>query len=169
MDFIFIKSSKAGKEDYGSIYARVRTGKANMKVVTGFTIKQLEWEKYRSLQYTSSALMSSIGIKYGQFAQVLAGKGGILVRCFLDVAFCLLVGAGYVALALEFLSGFRFFHLLGLLCGLFLYEKSFHKTVAFFGKMVYNAHVKVIQKQKDRALWKQRNNPSPRKKPRGSQ
>ena len=29
-------------------------------------------EKYRSLQYTSSALMSSIGIKYGQFAQVLA-------------------------------------------------------------------------------------------------
>ena len=56
MDFIFIKSSKAGKEDYGSIYARVRTGKVNMKVVTGFTIKQLEWEKYRSLQYTSSAL-----------------------------------------------------------------------------------------------------------------
>ena len=72
MDFIFIKSSKAGKEDFGSIYARVRTGKANIKVVTGFTIKQLEWEKYRSLQYTSSALMSSIGIKYGQFAQVLA-------------------------------------------------------------------------------------------------
>ena len=72
MDFIFIKSSKTGKEDYGSIYARVRSGKANMKVVTGFTIKQLEWEKYRSLQYTSSALMSSIGIKYGQFAQVLA-------------------------------------------------------------------------------------------------
>ena len=98
-----------------------------------------------------------------------AGKGGILVRCFLDVVFCLLVGAGYVALALEFLSGFRFFHLLGMLCGLLLYEKSFHKTVAFFGKMVYNAHVKVIRKQKDRALWKQRNNPSPRKKPRGSQ
>lgn len=72
MDFIFIKSSKAGKEDFGSVYARVRTDKANVKAVTGFTIKQLEWEKYRSLQYTSSALMSSIGIKYGQFAQVLA-------------------------------------------------------------------------------------------------
>lgn len=71
-DFIFIKSSKAGKEDFGSVYARVRTGKANVKTVTGFTIRQLEWEKYRSLQYTSSALMSSIGIKYGQFAQVLA-------------------------------------------------------------------------------------------------
>ena len=50
----------------------MRTGKANVKTVTGFTIRQLEWEKYRSLQYTSSALMSSIGIKYGQFAQVLA-------------------------------------------------------------------------------------------------
>ncbi len=72
MDFIFIKSSKVGKEDFGSVYARVRTGKANVKTVTGFTIRQLEWEKYRSLQYTSSALMSSIGIKYGQFAQVLA-------------------------------------------------------------------------------------------------
>ena len=72
MDFIFIKSSKAGKEDFGSVYARVRTGKTNVKTVTGFTIRQLEWEKYRSLQYTSSALMSSIGIKYGQFAQVLA-------------------------------------------------------------------------------------------------
>ena len=72
MDFIFVKSAKAGKEDFGSVYARVRTGKANMKAVTGFIIRQLEWEKYRSLQYTSSALMSSIGIKYGQFAQVLA-------------------------------------------------------------------------------------------------
>lgn len=41
MDFIFIKSSKAGKEDYGSIYARVRTGKANMKVATGFTSSSL--------------------------------------------------------------------------------------------------------------------------------
>ena len=60
MDFIFVKSAKAGKEDFGSVYARVRTGKANMKAVTGFTIRQLEWEKYRSLQYTSSALMSSI-------------------------------------------------------------------------------------------------------------
>ena len=26
MDFIFVKSAKAGKEDFGSVYARVRTG-----------------------------------------------------------------------------------------------------------------------------------------------
>lgn len=39
MDFIFVKSAKAGKEDFGSVYARVRTGKANMKAVTGFTIR----------------------------------------------------------------------------------------------------------------------------------
>ena len=80
MDFIFIKSSKAGKEDYGSIYARVRSGKANMKVVTGFTIKQLEWEKYRSLQYTSSALMSSIG--YGLAQSPREDKGGIRANGF---------------------------------------------------------------------------------------
>ena len=39
MDFIFIKSSKAGKEDFGSVYARVRTGKANVKTVTGWKIQ----------------------------------------------------------------------------------------------------------------------------------
>lgn len=72
MDFLFIKSSRLGKEDFGAIYARVRRGKTNMKIVTGFTIKRHEWEKYRSLQFTSSALMASIGIKYGQFAQILA-------------------------------------------------------------------------------------------------
>ena len=67
MDFIFIKSSKKGKEDFGSIYARVRTGKANMKIVTGFAIKQLEWEKYRSLQYTSSALMLEKPLNFAPF------------------------------------------------------------------------------------------------------
>ena len=109
------------------------------------------------------------GLLYEPFRAFRPSKiGGILVRCFLDVVFCLLVGAGYLALALEFLSGFRFFHLLGLLCGLLLYEKSFHKTVAFFGEMVYNAIVRFIQKQKDRAPWKKRNDPSHRKKPRGS-
>lgn len=72
MDFIFVKSTKVGKGDFGSVYARIRSGKTNSKIVVGFTIKNTEWEKYRSLQFTSSALMSSIGIKYGQFAQVLA-------------------------------------------------------------------------------------------------
>lgn len=98
----------------------------------------------------------------------LRGRLRLLI-IFLDLLFCLFIGAGYLALSLAFCGKFRLFHLFGIASGIFLYEKSFHKTVAFFGKMVYNAHVKVIRKQKDRALWKQRNNPSPRKKPRGSQ
>lgn len=40
MDFIFVKLTKAGKEDFGSVYARVRKGRTNIKVVTGFTIRQ---------------------------------------------------------------------------------------------------------------------------------
>lgn len=72
MDFIFIKSSKTEKKDFCSMYAHVHTDKANIKVVTDFTIKQLKWNKCSSLQYTPSALMSSIGIKHRQLAQVLA-------------------------------------------------------------------------------------------------
>lgn len=72
MDYVFLKSKKPGREDYGSIYARVRTKGENKKYTTGFIIKEQEWLRYRSLQYVSSALMSSIGIKYGQFASILA-------------------------------------------------------------------------------------------------
>jgi integrase len=71
MDYIFVKSTKKGMEDHGSIYARVRTKDSNLKLALGFTIKRLEWEKYKSLQFTSSAVMSSLGIKYGQFAQIM--------------------------------------------------------------------------------------------------
>lgn len=72
MDYIFVKSTKAGMEEYGSIYARVRTNGQNKKYAIGFTIKAREWEKFRSLQYTSSAIMTSIGLKYGQFASILS-------------------------------------------------------------------------------------------------
>lgn len=72
MDFIFVKSTKAGKGDFGSVYARVRNGRANMKVVTGFTIRQAEWDRYRSLKYNQSSLIRSIGIRYSQFARILA-------------------------------------------------------------------------------------------------
>ncbi len=59
-------------EEYGSVYARVRSNGQNKKYAIGFTIKIKEWERYRSLQYTASALMTSVGIKYGQFASILA-------------------------------------------------------------------------------------------------
>lgn len=72
MDFIFVKLTKAGKEDFGSVYARVRKGRTNIKVVTGFTIRQAEWERYRSLRYSPSSILHSAGLRYSQFAQVLS-------------------------------------------------------------------------------------------------
>lgn len=61
-----------GKEEFGSVYARVRAGGINKKYAIGFIVKEHEWLRYRSLQYTTSAIMTSIGIKYGQFASILA-------------------------------------------------------------------------------------------------
>lgn len=72
MDYIFIKSKKKGNEEFGTVYARVRTKGINKKFGTGFTIRETEWLRYHTLQYVSSNLMSSIGIKYGQFASILA-------------------------------------------------------------------------------------------------
>lgn len=98
----------------------------------------------------------------------LRGKLRLLKIC-LDLLFCLLAGAGYLTLSTAFYGGFRIFHLFGFLSGLFLYEKSFRKIVAFFGGKVYNIARNFIQKQKERPLWQRRENPYPRKKPRGSQ
>lgn len=72
MDFIFIKSTRPGMEDTGSIYARLRTASVNVKAVTGFTVHHAEWDRYRTLRYNSSAIIPSIGICYGQFARILA-------------------------------------------------------------------------------------------------
>lgn len=72
MDFVFLRSKKHGREDYGSVYARVRTKGENKKYTTGFIINEQEWANYRSMQFVSSDLMSSIGISYGQFAIILA-------------------------------------------------------------------------------------------------
>ena len=96
-------------------------------------------------------------------------RSALILKICLDILFCLLTGAGYLAIATAFYGGFRIFHLFGFLSGLFLYEKSFRKIVAFFGGKVYNIARNFIQKQKERPLWQRRNNPYPRKKPRGSQ
>lgn len=66
-----MKSQRKRKEEYGSIYARIRSNGGNKKYVLGLTIKETEWLKYKSLKYTSSALMASIGIRYGQFVNIL--------------------------------------------------------------------------------------------------
>lgn len=71
MDYIFIRSQKKGNEEYGSIRARVRKDGKVYKVSLGITIKEKEWQKYKTLKYTSSAMMASLGIRYGQFAGML--------------------------------------------------------------------------------------------------
>ena len=71
MDYIYVKSTKAGLEDFGSVYARVRTKDINRKYTLGFTISHHEWTKYRSMRFSSTCTMSSLGIRYGQFASIL--------------------------------------------------------------------------------------------------
>lgn len=71
MDYLFVRSKKKGKEEYGSIYARVRTHGANTKYVLGFMIRESEWQKYKSLKYVSSATIPSLGIRYGQLSNIL--------------------------------------------------------------------------------------------------
>lgn len=71
MDYVFVKSQKKGHEDYGSLRARVRYEGKVYKMSLGIKIKEHEWLKYKSLKYTSSALMTSLGIRYGQFASML--------------------------------------------------------------------------------------------------
>ena len=126
------------------------------------------------MQFRAFCLMLLFGAFTGVFYEPLRAfqpskKGSMLIRWFLDIVFCLLVGAGYLALATALYGGFRLFHLFGFLSGLFLYEKSFRKIVAFFGGKVYNIVRNFIQKQKERPLWQKRDNLYLRKKPRGSQ
>lgn len=71
MDYVFVKSQKKGHEEYGSLRARVRYEGKVYKMSLGIKIKEHEWLKYKSLKYTSSALMTSLGIRYGQFASML--------------------------------------------------------------------------------------------------
>lgn len=82
MDYLFIKSTKEGMSNYGSIYARVRTKQYNRKYALGFTISKQEWISYRTLKYSSKHLMASIGIPYGQFALILAQIKLALEDCF---------------------------------------------------------------------------------------
>lgn len=71
MDFVFIKSSKKGYEEYGSVRARVRHEGKIYKISLRIMIKESEWKKYRSLQYTPNMMMRSMGISYCDFASMM--------------------------------------------------------------------------------------------------
>lgn len=60
-------------------------------------------------------------------------------RVLCDILFCCAFATVYVLFSVTF--GFpplRFYFILGLTLGLFLYLKSFHKIVAFFSEKLYN-------------------------------
>lgn len=71
MNWIFIKSTAKGKEEYGSISARVRTQGQNRKYAIGFRIKRSEWDRIRTQQYALGEVMASIDMPYSQFASLL--------------------------------------------------------------------------------------------------
>lgn len=71
MDFIVVKSSKQTKEDYVSIYARIRNSNHNRKYAVGFCIRQSEWETYKNHKYHVDTVIKSLNITYGVFANVL--------------------------------------------------------------------------------------------------
>lgn len=110
-----------------------------------------------------------LGSLYEPIRIVGRGRRGRALRFMLDLLFCLAAGAAYLCLSVSCaLPGFRLFHAAGLGAGLLLYEKSLHKTVAFFARKVYNIAKASIQKQKDKPLCKTRDSRSRKKKPRGS-
>lgn len=71
MEYIFKPSKRKGLEDMGNVYARIRNGNEDHKLGMHFRITRNEWLKYRSGRYSDKALMTSIGISYSQFADIL--------------------------------------------------------------------------------------------------
>ena len=73
MDFVFRKSAKTNMKNYGTVSARFRSGGKAKYCSLGISIREAEWNKYRSNKWVpSNVIMSSLGIKYGDFASMLA-------------------------------------------------------------------------------------------------
>lgn len=72
MDFVFRKSTKVNMKNYGYLQARFRSGNSAKYCALGLTIKEAEWEKYKSQKWVPSNVLTSLGIKYGDFASMLA-------------------------------------------------------------------------------------------------
>lgn len=72
MDFVFRKSTKANMKNYGSVHARFRSNGKAKYCSLGLNIKESEWEKFKSKKWLPSNVISSIGIKYGDFSSMLA-------------------------------------------------------------------------------------------------
>ncbi len=79
------------------------------------------------------------GVLYDVFFLLRAPLRMRWVRILCDFLFCIAFGAVYLLFAVSFrMPPLRFYYILGLTLGLFLYLKSFHKIVAFFSEKLYN-------------------------------
>lgn len=59
-------------KSYGTIHVRLRA-KGTVKCCTlGIAIKASEWNRYRANKWTPSTTMASLGIRYGDFARMMA-------------------------------------------------------------------------------------------------
>lgn len=72
MDFIFRKSTKKSMKGYGTIHVRLRSKNAMRCCTLGITIKASEWNRYKANKWTSSSTMASLGIRYRDFAKMMA-------------------------------------------------------------------------------------------------
>ena len=59
-------------KNYGSVHARFRSNGKAKYCSLGLNIKEAEWEKFKSKKWLPSNVISSIGIKYGDFSSMLA-------------------------------------------------------------------------------------------------
>ena len=58
-------------EEYGSVYARYRSGDMNKKYAIGFVVRYSDWDLYNSGKYNSDQIMDHIDITFGRFANIL--------------------------------------------------------------------------------------------------
>ena len=58
-------------EEYGSVYARYRSGDMNKKYAIGFVVRYSDWDLYNYGKYNSDQIMDNIDITFGRFANIL--------------------------------------------------------------------------------------------------
>ncbi len=71
MEYITVKSNKKGRENYCSVYARVRDAGINRKYSLGFLLLQSEWNVYIGGTFDTKTVMQSMAATYGTFSNAL--------------------------------------------------------------------------------------------------
>lgn len=95
------------------------------------------------------------GLLYDALGIVRAPFRVPAVRIVTDILFCAAFAALYLAVCVALsLPDLRFYSFAACVLGFFLYLKSFHKIVAFFGRKIYNK-MKQIRRGRSRCPKKE--------------